>query len=110
MNKSSLISEAVNRTGLQRRDVSQVVEALLSIVKATVASGERVSISGFGTFQKQHRNPRLARNPRTGEAVKVPATVAPHFRPGKDFKELVAVPKRRKPTRKKTARKTARKR
>jgi DNA-binding protein HU-beta len=110
VNKSSLVSDLVNRTGINRRDVSEVVEAFLSIVKKAVASGQRVSLSGFGTFHKQNRNPRLARNPRTGEVVKVPATVTPHFRAGKDFKELVAVPKKRKPSRKKPTRKTTRKR
>lgn len=96
MNKSSLVVEVWERTGVDRADVAAVVGAVLDVVRETVARGERVTLSGFGSFEARRRAARLARNPRTGEPVRVPATVKPVFRPGRAFLEAVAPRRRRR--------------
>ena len=107
MNKGDLVFEVVKRTDVDRRDAATVVDAVLATIRDRVARGERVSLSGFGTFERQRRNPRLGRNPRTREAVKIPARYQPIFRPGGPFREVV-LGRRRKPSGAK--RKPARKR
>jgi DNA-binding protein HU-beta len=73
------------------------------MIRSSVARGDKVTLAGFGTFEKKRRAARTGRNPRTGDAVKVPARVVPSFRPGKEFREAV-LPRKRKPTRKRAAR------
>jgi DNA-binding protein HU-beta len=107
MNKGDLVSEVVKRTGVGRPEAASVVDALLATIRDRVARGERVSLSGFGTFERQRRNPRLGRNPRTREAVKIPARYQPAFRPGGPFRQAVLGRRRKKAG---TARKTTRKR
>jgi DNA-binding protein HU-beta len=107
MNKGDLVSEVVKRTDVDRRDAASVVDSVLATIRDKVARGERVSLSGFGTFERQRRNARLGRNPRTREAVKIPARYQPVFRPGSPFRQAVLGPRRKKPS---TRRKTTRKR
>lgn len=106
MNKATLVAEVVARTGIEKRDVAVIVDEVLDVVRGSVAKGDRVTLAGFGTFEKRRRGARLGRNPHTGDAVKVPARVVPSFRPGKAFRESV-VPRRRKRA---ATRKTARRR
>lgn len=87
MNKSDLIATVALETGCSKRAASEAVDAILEAVRRTVARGEKVSLPGFGTFEKRLRAPRTARNPRTGERVRVPAMPVPVFRPGQDFKD-----------------------
>lgn len=117
MNRETLVMELFSklpgriRDKLTKSDVARIVDLLLDTARKAVASGERVTLSGFGTFQKQRRNPRLGRNPRTGEAVRVAATTTVRFRPGGAFKEAVLGRRKRKSPRKKSmTRKPARKR
>ena len=91
MNKSDLVE-----TGFSKRIANQAIDAMLEAVRRSVARGERVSLPGFGTFEKRLRAPRTARNPRTGERVRVPATPVPVFRPGQDFKDACTGKRRRK--------------
>ncbi|HEX9824074.1 MAG TPA: HU family DNA-binding protein [Actinomycetota bacterium] len=95
MNKATLVAEVVARTGIEKRDVALVVDEVLEVVRGSVAKGERVTLAGFGTFEKRRRAARLGRNPHTGDAVKVPARVVPSFHPGKAFRESV-LPRNRK--------------
>lgn len=107
MNKAELIEALANRLGEDKRAASTALEAVLAEVQSAVAKGEKVSITGFGVFEKRVRAARMARNPRTGEAVRVKKTAVPAFRPGTGFKEIVAsgrVPKALKAT---PAKKTA---
>jgi DNA-binding protein HU-beta len=105
VNKTSLILEVVNRTGIDKRQVEPVVNAVLDVVRDAVASGERVTLAGFGSFERQRRSARVGRNPHTGEAVKIPATSKPVFRPGNVFRQAVAGRRRRaKTTRKRVSR------
>ena len=96
MNKASLANEVARRTDLAPRLVAAVLDAALDAVRDEVARGERVVLSGFGTFERTKRNPRTGRNPHTGEAVQIPARNVPSFRPGRLFKEAVAAGRRRK--------------
>ena len=90
VNKSDLVATVSLETGFSKRISAEAIDAVLEAVRRTVARGERVSLPGFGTFEKRLRAPRTARNPRTGERVRVPATPVPVFRPGQDFKDACA--------------------
>jgi DNA-binding protein HU-beta len=87
VNKSDLVATVSLETGFSKRVATEAIDAVLEAVRRTVARGERVSLPGFGTFEKRLRAPRTARNPRTGERVRVPAMPVPVFRPGQDFKD-----------------------
>jgi DNA-binding protein HU-beta len=89
MNKSQLVDALADRLG-DRRTAAIAVDALLQIVVDTVRSGDSVSLAGFGVFESRARSARTGRNPRTGEAVDVPATTVPAFRPGTGFRNAVA--------------------
>lgn len=107
MNKAELIEALAARLG-DKRAASAALDAVLAEIQAAVTKGERVAITGFGAFEKRVRGARTARNPRTGEAVKVKKTSVPAFRAGAGFKEMVASGKVPKATAaKKTAAKTA---
>ncbi|HEX2355724.1 MAG TPA: HU family DNA-binding protein [Micromonosporaceae bacterium] len=91
-----------------KKTATAALDAVLAEVQAAVTKGDRVAITGFGVFEKRVRGPRTARNPRTGEAVKVKKTSVPTFRPGAGFKEMVASGRAPKTAAaKKTATKTA---
>ena len=93
MNKRDLIEAISGRIG-DKRTATEAVNAVLDTIQQTVASGDKVSITGFGVFEKQVRPARTARNPATGAAVKVPKTSVPKFRAGADFKAMVNAKKR----------------
>jgi DNA-binding protein HU-beta len=93
MNKRDLIDAISSRMG-DKRTATEAVNAVLDTIQKTVASGDKVSITGFGVFEKQVRPARTARNPATGAAVKVPKTSVPKFRPGADFKAMVNAKRR----------------
>ena len=74
---------------LQQRDVEMALNCMLKQMEEVLFQGERIEIRDFGSFDLHHRTPRLARNPKSGEAVNLPAKVAVHFKPGKDMKDRV---------------------
>lgn len=88
MNKAEFVDRIAARTG-DRQAAKEVVDVAIDEIQRAVVKGEKVSFAGFGVFEKRQRAARMARNPRTGEAVKVKKTVIPAFRPGTGFKELV---------------------
>ncbi|MQM24997.1 HU family DNA-binding protein [Glycomyces albidus] len=88
MNKAEFVDRIAARTG-DRAAAKEVVDVAIDEIQRAVVKGEKVSFAGFGVFEKRQRAARMARNPRTGEAVKVKKTVVPAFRPGTGFKELV---------------------
>ena len=89
MNKAEMVDALEVRLGGRKQAVA-AVEAVVELIQLAVAKGDKVAISGFGTFEKQARNARTGRNPRTGEAVKIKKTSVPRFRPGTRFKEIVS--------------------
>jgi DNA-binding protein HU-beta len=89
VNKAELIDALAARLG-DKRTATAALDAVLAEVQAAVTKGDRVAITGFGVFEKRVRGARTARNPRTGEAVKVKKTSVPAFRAGAGFKEMVA--------------------
>lgn len=89
MNKAELIDALATRLG-DKRTANTALDAVLAEVQTAVTKGEKVSITGFGVFEKRVRAARMARNPRTGAAVRVKKTSVPAFRPGSNFKEMVA--------------------
>jgi DNA-binding protein HU-beta len=89
VNKAELIDALAVRLG-EKKTASVALDAVLAEVQAAVTKGDKVSITGFGVFEKRTRAARMARNPRTGEAVKVKKTAVPAFRAGAGFKEMVA--------------------
>ncbi len=89
MNKAQLVEAIADKMG-GRQQAAEAVDAVLdAIVRATVA-GDRVSVTGFGSFEKVDRPARYARNPQTGERVRVKKTSVPRFRAGQGFKDLVS--------------------
>lgn len=89
MNKAELIEALATRLG-DKRTAGDALDAVLAEVQSAVTKGDKVSITGFGVFEKRVRAARMARNPRTGAAVRVKKTSVPAFRPGSGFKEMVA--------------------
>ncbi|QMU72370.1 HU family DNA-binding protein [Streptacidiphilus sp. P02-A3a] len=89
MNKAQLVEAVAEQLG-GRRAAAEAVDAVLDTIVRAVTAGERVSVTGFGTFEKVDRSARFARNPQTGERVKVKKTAVPRFRPGQGFKDLVS--------------------
>ncbi len=90
MNKTDLINQLAERLDGDKKVAQSAVEGFIDLVQREVQRGENVSISGFGVFEKRARAARTARNPRTGQAVKVKKTTVPAFRPGKYFKDVIA--------------------
>jgi DNA-binding protein HU-beta len=97
VNKTELIETLSGRLG-DRKAATAALDAVLNEIQEAVTKGDKVSITGFGVFEKRVRAARTARNPRTGESVKVKKTSVPAFRPGATFKELVAAGKLPKAT------------
>ena len=91
MNKAEFVDEIVAKTGWTKREAEAALKAVLDTVADAVASGEKVTLPGFGTFDKRERAARTARNPQTGEAVKVKKTSVPGFKAGAGFKSYVAM-------------------
>jgi DNA-binding protein HU-beta len=89
MNKAQLVEAVAEQLG-GRRAAAEAVDAVLDTIVRTVTAGDRVSVTGFGTFEPVERSARFARNPQTGERVKVKQTRVPRFRPGQGFKDLVS--------------------
>jgi DNA-binding protein HU-beta len=87
VNKSDLIESVADKLG-SRATAIEVVDLILESIQDTVATGERMVLSGFGVFELQSRAARVGRNPATGAAVRIPARSVVKFRPGSDFKAL----------------------
>ena len=89
MNKRDLIDAISSRMG-DKKTATEAVNAVLDTIQNTVAKGDKVSITGFGVFEKAIRPARTARNPATGATIRVPRTSVPKFRAGADFKAMVS--------------------
>ncbi|MFF4404579.1 HU family DNA-binding protein [Streptomyces sp. NPDC001404] len=89
MNKAQLVEAIADKVG-GRQQAADAVDAVLDAIVRAVCAGDRVSVTGFGSFEKVDRPARYARNPQTGERVRVKKTSVPRFRAGQGFKDLVA--------------------
>ena len=105
MNRSQLLNKFAEDNEISRREADEYVSSLVNIITASVASGEDVAISGFAKFRRIDRPARLARNPATGETVKVKAKRVARITPLKNFKDAVLTGKMPKPPAKKAAKK-----
>jgi len=90
MNKAELIDELTEKLQTDRRQATAAVENVVDTIVRAVHKGDSVTITGFGVFEQRKRAARVARNPRTGETVKVKPTSVPAFRPGAQFKAVVS--------------------
>jgi DNA-binding protein HU-beta len=90
LNRKELVDAIQKHTLVSRTDVDKVLGSLIQHTQVAVKKGDRVSLVGFGTFERQDRKARTARNPRSGAPVKVKATKIPRFRAGQGFKDVVA--------------------
>lgn len=90
MNKTELIAEVANRTGLTKKDAESAVNATMDVIADTIADGDKVQLVGFGTFETKERAARLGRKPATGETIEIPASTVPVFKVGKALKDRVA--------------------
>ncbi|MFO8075075.1 MAG: HU family DNA-binding protein [Egibacteraceae bacterium] len=89
VNKSELVEAAADKAELSKKDVATALDAVLDTITETVARGDKVALSGFGTFDRRERAARTARNPQTGEQMRVEASKNPGFKPGTAFKDAV---------------------
>lgn len=93
MNKSELVQNLSNKTDMTKADAQRAVDALFNtddgIITRALKRGDRVQITGFGTFETRERKARTGRNPRTGEEIRIGPTTSPSFRAGKALKDAV---------------------
>jgi integration host factor subunit beta len=87
MIKSELVKNTLQNPHLYRGDVENILKAILTVIVAAMARGDRVELRGFGTFSVKLRPARTGRNPRTGAAVSVDEKCVPHFKTGKEMSE-----------------------
>ena len=90
MNKTQLVEALAERLGGDKRTAAAAVEGTVDIILRAVSKGEKVAVTGFGVFEKRDRAARMARNPATGEKVRVKKTSVPAFRAGQGFKDVVS--------------------
>lgn len=95
MNKTELVQAIATETEMTQADAKRLLDALIETITKTVAKGDDVALIGFGSFKSAKRAARTGKNPKTGEALKIAATVVPKFTAGAAFKAAVA-PKKKK--------------
>ena len=90
MNKTELIAIAAENAGLTKKDTERVLNAAIDAITLALVKGEKVQLSGFGTFETKDREACVGRNPHTKEAVEIPATRVPAFKASKALKDTIA--------------------
>ena len=90
MNKTELIAIAAESAGMTKKDTERVLNAAIDAITASLVKGEKVQISGFGTFETKDREARVGRNPHTRESIEIPATRIPAFKASKALKDNIA--------------------
>ena len=89
MNKTELVAAIADKAGISKKDAEGVVAAFTEIVTKELKKGGKVQLVGFGTFEVTKRSARTGRNPQTGATMKIAASKAPKFKPGKAFKDAI---------------------
>ena len=90
MNKSELVDTISQKTNVSKKEADAILTAMIEEIVAAVASGNKVTLVGFGSFEPRERQPREGRNPKTGAAMTISATRVPVFSALKSFKDKVA--------------------
>ena len=90
MNKAELITTVSEKSGVNKKDSTAVLDALIESITEALKAKDKVALVGFGTFETQEREARVGRNPKTGEEMQIEATVVPKFKAGKSLKDAVA--------------------
>jgi len=90
MNKTELIAAVADKTDLSKKDAEAAITAAVEAITEALAQQEKVQLVGFGSFEVKTRAERVGRNPKTKEAIQIPASKAPIFKPGKALKDAVA--------------------
>ena len=90
MNKTELIAIAAENAGMTKKDTERMLNAAIDAITEALSRGEKVQLSGFGTFEVKDREARVGRNAHTKEAVEIPATRVPAFKASKSLKDIVA--------------------
>lgn len=90
MNKQELISAAAEKTGFSKKDTEMTINAALETIVQALEENEKVQLVGFGSFEVKQRAARIGRNPKTKEAIEIPASKAPVFKPSKALKDTLA--------------------
>lgn len=90
MNKAELVSSIAEKSNLTKKDAEAALKAFIESVEEALEKKDKVQLVGFGTFEPRERAERTGRNPRTKEEIKIPASVVPVFKAGKEFKEKVS--------------------
>lgn len=89
MNKAELVELIANKTGTSKKQSEECIELLVNAITKSVAKGEKVTLVGFGTFERRDRKARKGRDPRSGTEINIPAKKVPAFSAGKQFKQAV---------------------
>ena len=89
MKKTELITAIAEKSGLTKKDAEAALTATLDTIVETVAAGDKIQITGFGTFEQRQRNARMGCDPRTGNKIEIPASKVPAFKVGKAFKSAI---------------------
>jgi integration host factor subunit beta len=92
MTKAELVEDVARAAELTKKDAERLVEIVFESIIATLNSGEKIELRGFGSFRVRERGARRGRNPKTGDPVDIPAKRVPYFKPGKELKELINEP------------------
>lgn len=87
MNKTELVAAVAEKAEISKKDADSAVNAVIESIIEAVASKDKVQIVGFGTFEARERKEKIGKNPRTGEEIKIAASVVPAFKDGKAFKD-----------------------
>ena len=95
MNKTELVKKVAKEAQLTQKQAASALESVIGAIESAVAAGEKVTLPGFGTFEKRFREARTGRNPRTGATIKIAAKTLPEFKAGAAFKAAVNAPKKR---------------
>ena len=90
MNKTELIAVAAENAGMTKKDTERILNAAIDAITAALVRGEKVQLSGFGTFETKDREARIGRNPHTREAIDIAATRVPSFKASKALKDTIA--------------------
>ena len=90
MNKTELVSAVAEKVDMSKKDTEMVINATLDAIAASLKEGDKVQLVGFGSFEVKKRAARMGRNPKTKEAIEIPATTIPVFKAGKALKEKTA--------------------